>query len=166
MASLVIAKENLNKTSAIKNYNKRSMSSQQRTDRARRKWKVMSESKLSELSEHMMSEDDSDGVLPIDSIHTPPMVVATQLRFLMYLQIFPQQQDLSSSAGPIIISANHPTPRIPNSCCSCYCSSSQKRSLGDITGTESCIIDPLVSKRPKKNLENFRKKTMSKKLEP
>ena len=37
----------------------------------------------------------------------------------------------------------NPTPRILNS----YCSSSQKRSLGDILGTESRIIDPQVSKQ-------------------
>ena len=42
----------------------------------------------------------------------------------------------------------HPHSRMPNS--SYYCSSSQKPSHGDISGTKRGIIDPLVSKRPKK----------------
>ena len=45
----------------------------------------------------------------------------------------------------------HPTTRIPNSSFCCCCTS-QKPSHGDISGTESGIIDPLVSKRPEKSL--------------
>ena len=50
------------------------------------------------------------------------------------------------------------TPRIPNSSSSSSARPSQKPSPGDISGTESGRIYPLVSKRPEKYEKIYEKK--------
>ena len=78
VASLVLVKGNLDKSSAIIKTKTREACI---IKPKRNNWWSQQE-RQSELSEHMMSVDDDNASLPIDIILSPPMLVPTQLRFL------------------------------------------------------------------------------------